>query len=103
MKPCAFSRKHQRGAASTWVFAGFALVALFFLLTEHRAHLYGWLPFILLAACPLMHLFHGGHGGHGRHGGHGADEEPRRRDETLPPSTPSNPDAPVPPVAHHHH
>jgi hypothetical protein len=106
MKPCSFSRKHQRGAASTWVFAGFALVALFFLLTEHRAHLYGWLPFILLAACPLMHLFHGGHGGHGghgRHGGHGADEEPRRRDETLPPSTPSNPDAPVPPVAHHHH
>lgn len=59
------SRSHQRGAASTWVFAGFALVALFFLLTEHRAHLYGWLPYLFLAACPLMHLFHG-HGGHGK-------------------------------------
>ena len=67
-----FSRKAQRGAASTWVFAGFAMVALFFLLTEHRAHLYGWLPFLLVAACPLMHLFHG-HGGHGGQGKHVAD------------------------------
>ncbi len=53
----------------TWVAAcGFAAVALFFLITEHRAHLFGALPYLLLAACPLMHLFHG-HGGHGHHGG----------------------------------
>lgn len=45
-----------------------ALVATYFLLTEHRAHLAGWLPYALLAACPLMHIFmHHGHG----HGGHG--------------------------------
>jgi hypothetical protein len=50
---------------SRFVFFGFAAIALFFLITEHRAHLYGVLPFLLLAACPLMHLFH--HGGH-KHG-----------------------------------
>lgn len=50
----------------TWVFAGFAAVAAFFLFTEHRAHLLGVLPFLLLLACPLMHLFH--HGGHSDHG-----------------------------------
>lgn len=100
MKPNSFSGKGQRGAASSWVFVGFALVALFFLLTEHRAHLYGWLPYLLLAACPLMHLFHG-HGGHGGHGSRGTDQEPRRRDETQEPNPPSNTD--VPPRARHHH
>jgi hypothetical protein len=48
-------------------------VAAYFLLSEHRAHIFGALPFLLLLACPLMHVFmHGHHGGHG--GGHrGAD------------------------------
>jgi hypothetical protein len=95
------SHRRQRGAASTWVFGGFALVALFFLLTEHRAHLFGWLPFLLLAACPLMHFFHGGHGGHGRHGGHGdagGDGRPPWSDEPRAPAeTATKPDA------HHHH
>lgn len=43
---------------------GFLAIAGFFLFTEHRAHLLGFLPFLLLAACPLLHLFHGGHGNH---------------------------------------
>ena len=48
---------------------GFLAIAGFFLVTEHRAHLIpylGWLPWLLLlAACPLLHVFmHGGHGGH---------------------------------------
>ena len=44
----------------------FLAIAAFFLWTEHRAHLLGVLPWLLLAACPLMHLFmhRGGHGGH---------------------------------------
>ena len=54
-----------------WVFAGFLLVAAYFLLTEHRAHLFGVLPFLLLAACPLMHFFH--HHGHGD--GHHHDDD----------------------------
>lgn len=41
-------------------------VAAYFLLTEHLAHVVGALPFLLLLACPLMHVFmHHGHGGHG--------------------------------------
>jgi hypothetical protein len=42
--------------------AGFLAIAAFFLLTEHTAHVLGALPWLLLAACPLMHLFmhHGG-------------------------------------------
>jgi len=61
-----------------WVFIGFFLVAAYFLVTEHTAHLSGWLAsygiWLLLLACPLMHLFmHGGHGGHAGHGRHGQD------------------------------
>jgi len=59
-------------AKSTWVLAGFLAIAAFFLLTEHTAHTLGALPFLLLLACPLLHVFmHGGHGGGGAHGGHG--------------------------------
>ncbi|WP_325088983.1 DUF2933 domain-containing protein [Burkholderia contaminans] len=44
----------------------FAAIALFLLLTEHRAHFLGVLPYLLLLSCPLMHLFmHHGHGHHG--------------------------------------
>ena len=33
-------------------------------ISEHRAHFFGALPFLLLLACPLMHVFmHGGRGG----------------------------------------
>ena len=57
----------------TWVLIGFLAIAAYFLLSEHRAHFLAWLPFVLLLACPLLHLLHG-HGGHGSHGGHGADQ-----------------------------
>ncbi|CAM3661140.1 DUF2933 domain-containing protein [Polaromonas hydrogenivorans] len=50
----------------------FGAVAAYFLLSEHRAHFLGALPYLLLLACPLMHVFmHHGHGGHGRHHGPG--------------------------------
>ncbi len=40
-------------------------VLLFFLLTEHRAHFFGFLPFGFLLLCPVMHIFmHKGHGSH---------------------------------------
>jgi hypothetical protein len=45
------------------VMCGFLLVAGFYLLTEHTAHLWSVLPFLLLLSCPLMHVFH--HHGHG--------------------------------------
>jgi hypothetical protein len=52
-----------------WALAGFLLIAGFFLLTEHRAHLLGILPYLLVAACPLLHLLHGRHGRHQQGGG----------------------------------
>ena len=40
-------------------------IAAYFLLSEHRAHFLGALPWLLILACPLMHVFmHGGHGDH---------------------------------------
>ena len=57
---------------------GFLAIAAFFLLTEHRAHFFGILPYLLLLACPLLHLFmHGKHGGHG-----GGDGDRPDRPET---------------------
>ena len=52
--------------------AGIALamvgvIIAFFVLREHWQHVVGNLPYLLLLACPLMHLFGHGHGGHGRH------------------------------------
>jgi hypothetical protein len=57
------------------VVAGFLLVAGFFLFSEHRAHALGILPYLIILACPLLHIFmHGGHGGHSGHGKHGKHE-----------------------------
>lgn len=43
---------------SNWVLLGFGAMIGFLQLTEHRAHALGVLPFLLLLACPLLHLFH---------------------------------------------
>jgi hypothetical protein len=52
----------------------------FYLVTEHTAHLLGALPYLVLLACPLMHVFmHRGHGHHGHHHGH-----PRSSDDGQP-------------------
>lgn len=72
--------REPTAARGKWVFVGFAAVAAFFLFAEHRAHLLGALPYLLLAACPLMHLFHRhGDGGHGGHAGHDGHREQRQR------------------------
>jgi DUF2933 family protein len=56
------------------VVCGFLLIAAFFLLTEHTAHVLGVLPYLLLLACPLMHVFmHHAHGG--------TDNNPRDRED----------------------
>jgi hypothetical protein len=47
------------------------LIVAFYLLREHWGHVPGLWPYLLLLACPLMHLFHG-HGGHAGH--HGPDK-----------------------------
>lgn len=51
-------------------FLAFLAIAALFLFTEHQAHLFGFLPYLLLLACPLLHLFmHRKHGGHGKGAG----------------------------------
>ena len=64
---------------------GFMLIAAFLLLSEHRAHALGYLPFLLLLACPFLHIFmYGRHGGHGGQTGH--DNGGRRSDRSNSPS-----------------
>ena len=46
------------------VFLAFGAVAALYLLLEHTAHVFQWLPFGILLLCPLMHLFGHNHGGH---------------------------------------
>lgn len=53
----------------------FLAIAVFLLLSEHRAHFLGALPFLLLALCPLLHVFM-----HGRHGDHTGHSDPRNAD-----------------------
>lgn len=65
----------HRVRGTNWYFLGFLAIAGYFLLTEHRAHVLPYLPFLLLLACPLMHFFmHRGHG----HGGHEHSESGER-------------------------
>ena len=49
-----------------WIFLAFIA---YFLITEHWAHILPYLPWLILLACPFMHIFmHGGHGsGHDDH------------------------------------
>ncbi|MBI2317361.1 MAG: DUF2933 domain-containing protein [Betaproteobacteria bacterium] len=68
----------SRAGIGLLVFGG---VAAFFFIVEHRAHALGALPFLLLLACPLMHVFM--HGRHGGHAGHTPDP-PRAADRDLP-------------------
>jgi len=72
MKIPAIRMSGSRGTGlSVWFLLG---ILLFFLLAEHRAHLFGALPWLLLLACLLLHRFmhrsHGddriGHHGEGR-------------------------------------
>ncbi len=60
-----FEQRHlSRGR---WVFYGFLAATLLLLFTEHRAHVLGILPYVVLLACPLMHLFmHHDHEDHNR-------------------------------------
>lgn len=54
-----------------------AAIGGFYLLREHWNHVAGNWIYLLLLACPLMHLFHG----HGGHGGHGGRAQPSAQDD----------------------
>lgn len=57
----SFFKRHR------WLSIVAILILLYFLLIEHREHVWPYLPFLFLLACPLMHLFmhHGGGHAHG--------------------------------------
>lgn len=62
-----------------WVFLAFAVIALFFLVAEHKAHLgfiVPYLPLALLGVCVVLHSYmHGA--GHGRYSDELDDEDKR--------------------------
>ncbi len=59
-------------------------VAGYFLLTEHLAHTLSVLPYLLLLACPLMHVFmHHGHG-HDSHHQHGQQDDATPKQSSVP-------------------
>jgi hypothetical protein len=56
-------KSEQTSLANKLALALFVVVLGFFLWTEHRAHLFGALPYLILLMCPLIHIFmHKGHG-----------------------------------------
>ena len=66
VKPDEVEKSPSWKTGSGMVMCGFLLVAGFYLVTEHTAHTFGFLPLLLILACPVMHFFHHhGHGGHG--------------------------------------
>lgn len=78
------SESEPRSNIWKWALTGFLAVAAFFLWTEHRAHVLGVLPYLLLLACPLMHMF--------MHHGHGHSQHRSKQDATgQPPAARSQP------------
>lgn len=67
------SRDHREaparlGTSGRVALTFFAAAAGYFLWTEHRAHVIEYLPWGILALCPLMHFFmHRDHAGFGSH------------------------------------
>lgn len=67
------SRPRATGRSVKVALAMAALIGAFYLLREHWNHVAGAWIYLLLLACPLMHLFH-------RHGGHGGRRPPDSED-----------------------
>ncbi len=60
------AHRNWLGSSRGIVLCVFLAIIAFLLFTEHRGHVFGILPYLLLLACPFMHFFmHRGHGGHG--------------------------------------
>ena len=52
------------------------VIVAFYVLREHWGHVLGYAPYLILLACPFMHIFmHHGHG----HGQHSGGEPPEKK------------------------
>jgi hypothetical protein len=79
------STERQPSLISIWVgICLFSAIAVFFLWEEHRAHILGVLPYVLLGLCPIIHLVtHRGHRAHGEdHAGRDRSHDGRGEGET---------------------
>jgi hypothetical protein len=63
----------------------FGAIALAFLIAEHRAHVLGALPYLLLPAFVLLHVFM-----HAGHASHGENRDETTHDRGPPPTGRSN-------------
>ncbi|WP_011583177.1 MULTISPECIES: DUF2933 domain-containing protein [Chelativorans] len=64
-QPSNYDQPPRSPSAATIALWGFLAIGAFYLIAEHRAHLLGWLPWLIILACPLLHIFmHRSHGGH---------------------------------------
>lgn len=79
---------NSRGLLRGLMIAAFAAVLAYLFFGEHRVHLLGYLPFLILLACPLLHMTM--HGGHGGHGGHGHASDPAKPGDPAPPQQPQS-------------
>lgn len=69
------NRHFFHSGGMNWALIAALAIGAFFLLCEHRVHALGMLPFLLLAACPLLHFFmHRGQGGNHEHKAPHADK-----------------------------
>ena len=68
-----------------WVALALAIVIGGYLAIWHGTHVAVALPFLVILACPLMHMFM--HGGHGHHHGHGTKEPSPPTPGSGPPQT----------------
>lgn len=75
-------QEQVRRRRTAWMTAAvmLAVVGGVYLVQRHWTHLSGNWVYLVLLACPLMHLFmhrgHGGHGGHGSHRARNGDRDP---------------------------
>lgn len=50
-----------------YILIGSFIIITFFIVFEHRVHLYGFAPYAFFVAFVILHLFmHRGHGNHGK-------------------------------------
>lgn len=62
-------RRETFSVVTSLPFCLFVTIAVFFLWQDHRVHLFGTLPYVLLLLCPVIHLFM-------QRGHHGTGHEP---------------------------
>lgn len=63
---CEHRGAHGQGKFDLYQIGKWGAIGIitYYLLTEHRAHVIAFLPYLFLLACPLMHFFmHGSHSG----------------------------------------